>query len=144
MDGFADFTQIATDPEKSSYQVTLDLSSLYPKAKTVTRSAAFTPEKIVITDRFSGVKPDSKITFQFISRAQIEVLDKTELLMTLKEKKMRVSVNGISGICWRHPLLDERRQDYEAQNGTAQEVAFTVPAPQSGEVQYSVTFTPVR
>ena len=123
-------------------EVRLDLGKVYPAAKSVLRTAQLSEDGLTVSDKLAGLKPGSKVTFQFLTQTRVAV-SKDAATLTKGGKKLTVSASV--PVAWRAIPAAERMQSYDTPFQTpATIVAFSLTAGKDGKVAYTVTFHPEK
>ena len=123
-------------------EVRLDLSKVYPAAKSVLRTAQLSEAGLTIADKLTGLKPGSKVTFQFLTQTRIAVSPDAAVL-SKSGKKLTVSASV--PVEWQAIPAKERMQSCDTPfKIPATIVAFTLTADKDGKLEYKVTFRPQK
>lgn len=137
VEGNAKITKFAADSAE------MDLTSLYaPAARKVTRAAALLPGRALrLSDRLTGLRPNARITWQMCTRAEAEALPDGSLKLRYGKQELLIRKN-VPG-SWSIVPAELLRDPLESANPGAGMVSFTVPAPETGNVELEVTLTPL-
>ncbi len=123
--GEAKIVRVAKAPVS---EVELDLSTLYPRAKSVRRTSTLGADgrSWTLTDELDGLTPGTEVTWGFCTRAAVE---KTAdgLTLTQNGKKIRLTLDaGVKGV-W--SVEAARGEPYETPNPGLVRVTFACRAP---------------
>ena len=108
----------------------------------MTRAAALLPGRALrLSDRLTGLRPNARITWQMCTRAEAEALPDGSL--KLRDGKQELLIRKNVPGSWSIVPAELLRDPLESANPGAGMVSFTVPAPESGNVELEVTLTPL-
>lgn len=120
--------------------VTLDLTSLYPAAKSVTRIGALSSDGNTyrLSDSFAGLAPGAVVKWQMMTRAKEIRNDGGSLVLKDGDIALRMRATLPEAVWSVDPA--EGAKPLDSPNDGVQAVSFSVVAPDSGDVGYSVVF----
>ena len=120
--------------------VTLDLTSLYPAAKSVTRIGALSSDGKTyrLSDSFAGLAPGAVVKWQMMTRAKEIRNDGGSLVLKDGDIALRMRATLPEAVWSVDPA--EGAKPLDSPNDGVQAVSFSVVAPDSGDVGYSVVF----
>ena len=118
----------------------MDLTTLYPAAKKVTRRAILMEDgrKFAVTDTFEGLRPGAEIVWQFVTRAKGEP-NGLALLLSQEGKSLRVIRRGTNASEWSFAPA-EGPKPLNAPNKGFSIASFVVRADASGHAEARVGF----
>jgi len=126
-------------------KATMDLTSLYPLAKRVTRTGTLKAGGgYVLEDRVDGVDGDANVRWQMITSAKVKSIDGNRLELVQRdadgeEQTLALTVSD-EKIAWRASSLDEKPGVDESRNLGMTRVSFTKHADDAGVIEFSVSF----
>lgn len=132
----------ATYLKHSDTEVVIDLSGTYKQDATKTiRTLQLLPDGgMKCTDSLSGLKPGSKVKWQICTFCMYREEEDTLLLLV---GRWRMRLRKTVDAPWEIKTDDElRRKDLDFPNPGLKMISFTAIAPESGELEFSVTMTP--
>lgn len=137
VNGFAKFTKVVDAPEPSAE---MDLSSLYPAARKVTRTCTLRKEGRVfsVRDVFTGLKTGAKVRWQFILKAKAEA-DGGRLVLSESGRVLVVSRKGTDATSWQVESA-EGPKPLNSPNPGVSRAFFTLTADADGRAAVCVTF----
>ena len=119
-------------------EVRLDLSKVYPAAKKVVRTAQLSEAGLTVRDRIEGLKPGTRVRFQFLTQTGV-ALDGATATLTKGRKKLTVSASV--PVEWRAVPARELMRDCDTPfKPPATRLEFTLKADTDGIVEYEVVF----
>ena len=124
----------------------LDLKSLYPGVAAATRTSTLIPGGgLILQDRFAGMAKGSVLRWQMVTPARVKSNEKNVLVLVQRgpggedvELELKVSDRFAR---WTDEPLDSAPNPEEAPNPGYTLVSFTLLAPESGTLDYSVLFS---
>jgi hypothetical protein len=124
---------------------TLDLTPVYTNASSVTRTAALLPSgEVRMDDALKGLAPGTPVRWAMMTKAAVG--DARTGSVTLSDGGKRLTLTALHDAKteWKTEDAAEPKNEWDSKNPGMKLLLFEVPAPASGELEFSVLFTPVR
>lgn len=137
--GKALITEFSDDP--AGPHTTVDLTPLYAdQAAKVTRTLSMPERKrVLIHDRLTGLKPGSRVRWGMVTRAAV-TLEGSKAVLRDAGKSLRVEGRGSIPIRWTVVDTATPAAEFDSPNPGTAMLAFEVTAPESGELEFTVSF----
>ena len=97
---------------------------------------------LTVSDRIDGLRPGSKVTFQFLTQTHVAVSQEAAVLSRSGKK---LTVSSSVPVEWRTVPAEKLMQPYDTPfKIPATQVSFTLAADKDGRVGYTVSFRPEK
>jgi hypothetical protein len=133
-------TEFREGPEPST---TIDLSPVYTNASSVTRTGKLiSTGEFRIDDRLTGLKPGAIVRWGMVTKAKPDTGGAGSLLLREAGKQLRLASLHDAATVWKTYQTARTPNEWDSENHGTVMVGFEAAAPASGELSFSVLFTP--
>ena len=121
----------------------LDLTPVYTNASQVTRTGTLLQTgEFRIDDALKGLKPGATVRWGMVTKAQADTSQAGPLLLQEAGKRLQLTPLHNSATAWRTYETAKTPNEWDSENPGTVMVGFEAVAPASGELTFSVLFTP--
>lgn len=122
---------------------TIDLTSVYTNASQVIRTGTLLPTgEFRINDTLKGLKPGAVVRWGMVTTATPDARRTGPLLLNEAGKQLRLTPLHNASTVWKTYETARPPNEWDSENPGAVMVGFEAVAPASGELMFSVLFTP--
>ena len=138
--GYAKVVQVTKGTGAAS-TVVLDLSSLYPNAKRVSRTGAMAAsgKSYRLTDEVDGLRAGASVRWCMNTQGSTATIEGDTIVLKQKDRTLRVTQVGGQKAPWQ-VLPAKGPNEWDSPNRGCQQLIFTVPASSDGKARLAVEF----
>ncbi len=130
--------------DKPESEVVLDLSAVYTNASSVVRTGTLLANNTYrLRDAIKGLRPGAVVRWGMVTTTTPEPPQNNLLVLRQGSKRLHLLAEGEPSAIWRVIDIGKPQNEWDSPNRNAMMVTLEAQAPESGEVNFSVLFTPL-
>ena len=121
----------------------LDLSPVYTNASSVLRTAALFPTgEVRLDDTLKGLTPGTPVRWAMMTKAVADEARVGSVVLREKGKQLKLTALHDAKLVWKTEDASEPKNEWDSKNPGMTQLTFEAVAPASGELTFSILFSP--
>jgi len=135
--------KVAAFQDGPTPSATLDLSPVYTNASSVSRTATLLPSgEVRLDDALKGLAPGTPVRWAMMTKAAVDEARVGTVILRTREKQLTLTALHDAKLAWKAEDASAPKNEWDSKNPGMTLLSFEAAAPASGELRFSILFSP--